>query len=141
LDTYAEQLRLKLPVAPPGVLDGYMRYMPWVFIIFGILGILATIAGLGLATFLGPLLILFGGAAGVGYGGALFLALIFGLLSSVLGVVGGWMMVQHKATGWWILALGLAVSFLNDLAHGSIFALIIVALVAYVHLQVKPNYH
>jgi tetrahydromethanopterin S-methyltransferase subunit B len=33
------------------------------------------------------------------------------------------------------------VSFVTNLAHGSVVGLIVFALIAYVHLQVKPNYH
>jgi hypothetical protein len=140
LDAYAERLRVKLPLAPPGLLTGYMRFAPWIAIIFGILGVLLMLVGMGLATFLTPLLVVFGGASGLGYGGSLFLALIVGLVSAALEVVGGYLMLQGKATGWWILGLGIVVSFLSNLVRGSILTLIIVALIAYIHLQVKPNY-
>ena len=141
LDVYADQLRLKLPLAPPGLLDGYMRFAPWIAMVFGVLGVLLILVGLGLATFLTPLLIVFGGAQGVGYGGTLFLSLIVGLVSAALEVVGGYLMLQRKATGWWILGLGIVVSLLSNLVRGSILVLIVVALIAYIHLQVKPNYH
>jgi hypothetical protein len=49
-------------------------------------------------------------------------------------------MLQRKSTGWWLLALGLAVSILTNLVRLNILGLIIVLLIAYVHLQVKPNY-
>lgn len=140
LDAYAEQLRVKLPAAPPGLLDGYMRFAPWIAIIFGVFGVLGSLALLGLGAILSPFL-LFAGAEGVSYGGALFLALIVGLVGSALDIVGGYLMLQRRATGWWILAAGLVVSFLTNLVHGSILVLIVVLLVAYVHLQVKPNYH
>ena len=140
LDAYAEELRVKLPLAPPGLLEGYMRFAPWVAIVFGALGLLLLIVGLGLATFLTPVLIVFGGAAGLGYGGGLFLAVIVGLLSAALEVAGGYLMLQRKATGWWILALGFVVSFLTNLVHGSVLTLILLILIAYIHLEVKPNY-
>jgi hypothetical protein len=65
---------------------------------------------------------------------------IIALASSVLEVIGGWLMLQRKSTGWWLLALGLAVSILTNLVRLNILGLIIVLLIAYVHLQVKPNY-
>jgi hypothetical protein len=140
LDMYAERARVALPAAPPGLLDGYMRFAPWVAIIFGILGVLGSLALMGLGAVLSPFL-LFGGASGVSAGGALFLALIVGLLSAALEVVGGYLMLQRRITGWWVLALGLVVSFLSNLVRGSILVLIVVALIGYIHLQVKPNYH
>jgi len=141
LDMYADQLRLKLPLAPPGLLEGYMRFAPWIAIVFGVLGVLLILVGLGLATFLTPLLIVFGGAQGVGFSGTLFLSLIVSLLSAALEVVGGYLMLQRRATGWWILGLGIVVSLLTNLVRGSILVLIVMALIAYIHLQVKPNYH
>jgi hypothetical protein len=139
LDAYAERARVQLPAAPPGLLDGYMRFAPWIAIVFGILGIFGSLALMGLGAVLSPFL-LFAGAEGVSAGGALFIALIVGLLSSILEVVGGYLMLKHRANGWWLLALGLVVSFLSNLFRGGIFTLLIVALVAYIHLQVKPNY-
>jgi hypothetical protein len=138
---YADQLRVKLPLAPPGLLDGYMRFAPWIAIVFGVLGVLLMLVGMGLATFLTPLAVVFGGASGLGYGGSLFLSLIVGLLSAALEVVGGYLMLQRKSTGWWILGLGILVSILTNLVRGSLLVLIVMALIAYIHLQVKPNYH
>lgn len=139
LDAYAERLRVQLPAAPPGLLEGYMRFAPWIAMVFGIFGVLGSLALMGLGAVLSPFL-LFGGAAGVSAGGALFLALIVGLISSVLEFVGGYLMLKRRANGWWLLALGLVVSFLSNLLRGGIFTLLIIALLAYIHLQVKPNY-
>jgi hypothetical protein len=65
---------------------------------------------------------------------------LFALASAVLEFIGGWMMMQRKATGWWLLAIGLVVSLLSSLVHASVVSLIVLLLIGYVHLQVKPNY-
>ena len=137
LDSYAEQLRVKLPVAPPGLLNFYMSWAPWLAIVFGALGILVSLVALVGSTILGPVMIMFGSP---GTGLALIAGSVIALASSVLEVVGGWLMLQRKATGWWLLALGLVVSLLTSLFRVSILGLIILLLIAYVHLQVKPNY-
>jgi hypothetical protein len=137
LDAYAEQLRTKLPVAPPGLLRGYMSVAPWVAIIFGIIGILISLLALVGSTLLGPFLILLG-EPGTGF--ALIVGSLVALISSALELIGGWLMLQRKATGWWLLAFGLAVSCLSSLFHGSILSLIVLLLIGYIHLQVKPNY-
>src|SRR5207249_2022883 len=82
-------------------IEGYMKYMPWVYIIFGCLGIFFLVIGLVLGAAVAPFLVVFGGAAGVGFSGALFGALIIGLITNVLEVVGGYLMRQRKLTGWW----------------------------------------
>lgn len=137
LDNYAEQLRVKLPLAPPGLLNGYMNFAPWVAIVFGVLGILISLVALVGSTILGPLMVMFG-SPGTGFG--LLAGSIFALASAVLELIGGWLMLQRKATGWWLLAFGLAVSLLVNLFRGGVVALIVLLLIAYVHLQVKPNY-
>jgi hypothetical protein len=140
LDGYAEQLRVKLPAAPPGLINGYMRFVPWIAIIFGTLGVIFSLLLMIFGAVLTPLMLL-AGAEGVSAGGALYLALTVNLITAAIEAVAGYMMLQHRATGWWLLALGLVVSFVTNLAHGSIVGLIVFALIAYVHLQVKPHYH
>jgi hypothetical protein len=137
LDGYADQLRVKLPVAPPGLLDVYMNVAPWIAIVFGVLGVLISLVALAGSTILGPLMILFG-SPGTGFG--LLLGSIVSLAGSALGLIGGWLMLQRKATGWWLLAFGMAINFLSSLFHVSILSLIVILAIAYIHLEVKPNY-
>ena len=137
VDSYAEQLRVKLPLAPPGLLNGYMSVVPWIAIVFGILGILISLAALIGSTVLGPLMVMFG-AAGTGF--TLILASLLSLVIAALEVAGGFMMLQRRLTGWWLLALGMIVSLLSSLLHVSALGLIFWLIIAYVHLQVKPNY-
>ncbi len=138
LDVYAEQLRVKLPLAPPGIINGYMSVVPWIAIIFGVLGILISLAALVGSTVLGPLMVMFG-AAGTGF--SLILGSLLSLVIAVLLAAGGWMMMQRRLTGWWLLALSMVVSLLSSLLHISILGLIFWLLIAYIHLQVKPNYN
>jgi len=140
MDAYAEKLRVQLPAAPPGLADGYVKFAPWVYIVLGALGILFSLGGLLFSAVLGPIFLLFGGVAGASLTGALILVLIVSLLSNVLELVGGYMMLQRKATGWWIIAVGMAITLLNSLFGRSFLVIIVVLLLAYIHLQVKPNY-
>ncbi|HLZ26748.1 MAG TPA: hypothetical protein VKV73_05445 [Chloroflexota bacterium] len=137
IDTYADRAREVLPAAPPGLLNGYMSFAPWVAIVFGVLGILISLVALVGSSILGPVLIMFG-SPGTGF--TLIVGSGIALISSVLELVGGWLMLQRKATGWWLLGFGLVVSFLSSLVHATVLSLIIILLIAYVHLQVKPNY-
>jgi hypothetical protein len=137
VDAYADQLRVKLPLAPPGLLNAYMAIAPWVAIIFGVLGAIISLAALIFSTALGPLMVMFG-QPGSGFG--LILASLLSLVIAVLEVAGGVMMLQRKATGWWLLAAGMVVSLLSSLVHVSAIGLIFWVLIAYIHLEVKPNY-
>jgi len=137
VDGYAEQLRLKLPMAPPGLMNAYMNVVPWVAIIFGVLGALISLAALIFSTAIGPLMVMFGQP---GSGFSLVLTSLLSLVVAGLEVAGGVLMLQRRATGWWLLAVGMMVSLLTSLLHVSALGLIFWLLVGYVHLEVKPNY-
>jgi hypothetical protein len=137
LDGYAEQLRLKLPLAPPGLMHAYMNVVPWVAIVFGILGGLISLAALILSTAIGPLMVMLG-LGGSGFG--LILGSLLLLVVAGLEVAGGILMLRRRVTGWWLLALSMLVSLLSSLLHVSALGLLFWLLVAYVHLEVKPNY-
>ncbi|MEA2642028.1 MAG: hypothetical protein QOF51_3422 [Chloroflexota bacterium] len=136
---YADRLQKQLPAAPERLLDGYVRYMPWVSIIFGAIGVLAGLALLLLGAVVAPLFLL-GGASGVNGGFQFFISIFSLLISGGLGVAGGYLMLQRSLTGWWLLALSLIVDALGALLTGNIFNVLVLALVAYVHLSVKPRY-
>jgi hypothetical protein len=138
-DAYAEQLRVKLPPAPESLLSAYVRWAPWVAIVFGIIGALFMLALLAFGAVLSPFLLL-GGASAVSSGVGLFITLILGIVTSALEVVGGYLMLKRRLTGWWLLAVGLIVGALSNLFNASLFGLVITLLIAYVHLLVKPRY-
>ena len=137
-DDYAERARQQLPAAPESLLDGYVKWAPLVAMILAalgaIFGIIAFIALLGISTAVAGA----GGGLG-GFGALLGVALL--LIVEVLVFVGGLRMRQGLLTGWWILAVGLALNVLTSLFSISLLGLVITLLVAYIHLQVKPRYH
>ncbi len=138
-DVYAEQARLQLPAAPEGLLNGYVRWAPWVAIVFGVFGLLLLVVLGGILTVLSPLLLL-GGAEGIQGGASAFFALAIGIVLAALELVGGYMMLNRRLTGWWILAVGIILNVLRSLLTFSILGLILSLAVAYVHLHVKPRY-
>jgi hypothetical protein len=114
-----------------------MNVAPWVAIVFGALGAIVSLAALLFSTALGPLMVMTG-EPGSGFG--LILASLLSLVIAALEIAGGVMMLQRKATGWWLLALGMVVSLLSSLVHISVLGLIFWVLIGYIHLLVKPNY-
>jgi hypothetical protein len=140
LDTYAERARVAMPAAPPGLMDGYMRFAPWVAIVFGALGVLLIV----LVSVLGAVFGSIGIALGVvplSYGAGAFLSAVAAIISAALEFVGGYLMLQRKATGWWLLAAGIALTILGNLLRVNLLVLLLFLAIGYVHLQVKPNYH
>ena len=114
-----------------------MKYVPWVSIIVGALAALGMLALLGLAAAISPLVMTF---SGYRYGASLIEEIFFGLVLTVLDIIGGYLMLSRKLTGWWIVAAALVVYLLQDLLTASILGLLVTLLIAYVHIQVKPRY-
>ena len=138
-DAYADRLRKQLPAAPDQIRAAYLQWAPWIAMIFGALGVLATVGGMLFGAALSPFLLL-AGADGISIGAAAFIALVMLFFSSVLDVVGGYLMLQRSLTGWWLVAIGLILSGVHALLGGTLFSLIVTLAIAYVHLDVKPNY-
>src|SRR5262249_43340629 len=136
---YAEQFRKQLPAAPEGLLSGYVRWAPWVAIVFGAIGVLVLLVLGGILTVLSPLLLL-GGSSGISSGASAFFAIVVGLVIAALDLIGGYLMLQRRLTGWWILAVGIALQLLSNLFSVAVLGLVFSLAVAYVHLEVKPRY-
>jgi hypothetical protein len=140
LDGYVEKLRVQLPAAPPDVLDGYVKYAPWVAVVFGAFACIALLAALGLGAILGPLLF-FAGTYGVAYyGAAALLGILFSLLIAAGYLAGGYLMLQRSLNGWWLVAGGLVISVLQSLLTSSLISLLVALIIGYIHVQVRPRY-
>ncbi len=135
-DAYADQLRSMLPEVPSNIRDAYVKYAPVVAIVVGGLGVLAWLMAVSAGLELSRVLLL----AGAAHGGLALLTGLVGLASAGLQVVGGIWMRSLRLAGWWLLAVGLAVTLLNRLVHFSIIGVLVAAAIVYVHLRVKPAY-
>ena len=124
LEGYVEQIRGRLPAAPQNLIYEYVRWAPWVAIVFGVLGVLA-----------------FFGAAGIHAARTAPVESLLGIVLSVLDIAAGILMLQRRELGWWILAPGLAVGLLSDLLHVAVLSLVVTLLIAYVHIEARPEYH
>lgn len=134
LDVYAERLRVQLPVAPEGLLSFYVRWWPWLAIVGGALLLFVS----GIASLLSVLAVLVTLGTHIG----LLVSSVFSIVASILSIVGGYLMLKMRLTGWWILAAGFAINILSSLfgGPGAILSVVITLLIAYVHLEVKPRY-
>jgi hypothetical protein len=107
--------------------------------VFGALGVLLTLGGLLLGALLSPFLLL-AGVHGIQAGASAFIALVLLLVASLLDLGGGYLMLQRRLTGWWVVAIGLIVGAVNNLLSINVLGLIITLAIAYVHVHVKPRY-
>ena len=134
---YADRIQKQLPAAPEPLLDAYIRWVPWVYLIFGILGLVFGVMFVVLGAVLTPLMVVFGYA---GSGLSYWISILALLVGSALGALGGWGMMQRRLNGWWLIAIGLVINALYSLLTFHILNLVILLAFGYVHLSVKPRY-
>ncbi|MBM2812204.1 MAG: hypothetical protein HW416_2963 [Chloroflexi bacterium] len=138
-DDYAEKVRQQVPAAPEQLLAGYVQWAPWIAIVFGGIGLVFLLVFSLIGAVLMPFLAL-SGAQGISMGLTAILSLGLAIIASAIEVGGGYLMLQRSLTGWWLIALGLAVSVLSNLIGFSLFGLVIALAIGYLHVQVKPRY-
>ncbi len=94
-EDYVEQAREKLPEPPPGIMDAYVKWIPWIAIIFGAIGFIFTVVFGLFGAVLSPFLVL-AGAEGLRAGMGSVFAIVLGGIGSALSFVGGWKMKAHE---------------------------------------------
>ncbi|CAN5123574.1 hypothetical protein BH09PAT1_BH09PAT1_1720 [soil metagenome] len=123
----------KAPALPANAKDTIVKIMPWIALIFGILGVLAGLGAVGVSP-----VVVFGGVRNS----------MVVLLSGVLTIVASVMMLMAypkmkalKMSGWNLLFWSTLISFVASLIIGSIVSAIIWGLVEfYILFQIKSYY-
>ena len=106
----------KLPALPANWREGLVKIIPWIAIIFGVLGVVLSIASFGILAFLSPLVAMGGGLGAVASGP---LAAVFLFVSSLLLVLAYKGTKDRRYAGWRFLffsevvSLGSAVVFFS----------------------------
>lgn len=128
----------KFPVLPTNIREVLVKITPWLSLIFGILGILVGISGLGVLTFLSPLAML-GGVSSYGTG---IIATIIYLIGSVALLAAYPGTKAKKYAGWQFLFWSEAINLVGGLIgmHGIVSALIGALVGFYLLFQIKSYY-
>lgn len=95
--TMSEEWFKKFPPLPENVKDILVKIAPWLALVFGVLGVLTSLAATGLMAALSPVMVL-GGGVGAATGGVV--GAILALVSSVLMVMAFTGLKNRKIAGW-----------------------------------------
>lgn len=132
-----ENVYAKLPPLPAGVKEFAVAVAPWLAIIFGILGLLGSLAAFGFSTVASPLIAIGGG---VGLATNIIIASLIGLVESVMMIVAFPSLLKRKEFGWvllfWIQVLAVVAGVINL----SIYSVVLSLIWFYFVFQVKPYY-
>lgn len=126
----------KLPELPKNGRDIVVSIVPWLAIIFGILGLIGSLVGLGVLTFLVPVALL----AGVRETGQGILVVLLGLVSSVLMVLAFPGTKARKEKGWKLLYYSEVVSLITNVVTLSLIG-VLFTLVGFYFLYQIRNYY
>lgn len=128
---------MKLPPLPKGAKEVLVNITPWIALIFGILGVLAGLAGLGILTAFSPLIGLSSGLAGATNG---LIGAVLGIVSSGLLLAGYPGTKNHKLQGWNMLFWSEIVSTLAALVAFALGGVVISLVGLYLLYQIKSYY-
>lgn len=127
----------KLPNLPANIREVIVKITPWIALIFGILGLLAGIAGLGVLTFLAPLVALGGGfqSAGTGIIASVLLIASAGLLLAAFPGTN-----KRKSQGWDFLFWSEVVSLVSSVLAISLTGVLGNLIGLYILYQIRTYY-
>ena len=136
-EAMVEEWFLKLPPLSKNARQAIVNITPWIALIFGILGILGTLAGFGILTIFSPLIVMgsgFNTAAGSLVGVAL------GLVAAILLLVAYPGTKARKYKGWKMLFWSEVVNLLAAVLSFSLLGVLINLVGFYLLYQIKPYY-
>lgn len=130
----------KAPDIPTNGKEALVKITPWLALIFGVLGVLGGLAGIGLLTAFSPLAALGGASEVASYGGGVVAAWVW-LASSVLLLAAYPGTKARKLSGWNLLFWSEVLNIVGSLIAGSIVSAIIGGLIGfYLLFQIKSYY-
>jgi|SRR6185437_1249265 len=128
----------KFPAIPKNGREVLVKISPWIALIFGILGILVGVSGLGILTVLSPFAYM--GGVGASYGTGFISALIY-LVGSILLLASFPGLKARKYNGWKLLFWSEAVNLIGGLVSLAIVSAIIGALIGfYLLFQIRSYF-
>lgn len=127
----------KLPALPKDARDVIAKITPWIALIFGVLGVLGSIAGLGILTVFSPLAVMGGGAQALGSG---LITAVLGLVSSALLLAAFPGTKNYKLSGWNLLFWSEAVGLLSAVLAVSLTGILFSLIGFYLIFQIKAHF-
>jgi hypothetical protein len=135
IDVVGEYFK-KLPELPRGGREAVVAITPWLALIFGIIGVLAALAGLGIFTFLGSLALVSGArAAGSG-----FIVVLLGLVSSALLLLAFPGTQKRQEKGWRFVYYSEVVGLISAIVRLDLLGIVAVLIGFYFLYQIRSYY-
>jgi len=139
LNDFEDQLmrvfRGNLPMLPQNINDNLVKFLPWIFIVFGILGLVTSLSALDFLSHSGWIMM------GMGYVGASYITCFFALIVQALAVAGGYFMLTRQLKGWRIALYSGLLHLVGNILTFSIFGLLLSLIGIYLLFQIRESYN
>ncbi len=135
IDTVGDYYK-KLPELPKNGKDIVVSITPWLAIVFGVLGVIGSLVGLGIFTFLAPFALL----SGVRETSQGILIVLLGLIASILMVVAFPGTKNKQQKGWKLLYYSEVVSLVSNLVTFSVVGVVFTLVGFYFLYQIRSYY-
>lgn len=132
-----EETFKKLPSLPKGANEFIVTIAPWLSLVFGALGVLASLTAIGILTFMSPMMLT---GAGVGATAGLSLSVVLALVSSALILIAVPALFSRKIMGWNFVFLSEVVSVVSAALAISLTGIVFALIGFYILFQVKSYY-
>ena len=126
----------KLPELPKNGKDIVVSITPWLAIVFGVLGVIGSLVGLGIFTFLAPFALL----SGVRETSQGILIVLLGLVASILMVAAFPGTKNKRQKGWKLLYYSEVVSLVSNLVTFSVVGVVFTLVGFYFLYQIRSYY-
>lgn len=131
----------KLPRLSPGAKNSAARMLPWLFMIFGALGLFAVLSTITSISFTNMLALGIGRFMGMSVPALGFIMIyLFLPLTQCLSIAGGYYMFRRKYRGWQLAALATFLSLFSHILYLSAIGLIFDIVFVYLLYQIRDSY-
>lgn len=137
LIAYLGDLYKKAPDLPKNIRDFIVTVIPWFSLVVGVLGVLGMLAAIGALTVFSPAVVMGGG---IGTAAGLSLAVVFGLIESVITLIAVPSLMKKKAMGWRLLFISQSLGVVSTILTVTLGGLIGAAIGFYILYQIKLSY-
>jgi hypothetical protein len=131
----------KLPSLPPAIKESTAKILPWIFIVFGVLGVLALLSAYLSFSFVSMLAMGMGQVLGLSIPAVGFIMIYLVTPAiQILSIAGGYLLLKKQFRGWQFTVFATLLSLISHLLYLSPFGLIVDVLFLYLLFQVRERY-
>lgn len=124
------------PKLPAGFVDFLVMIAPWLALVFGIMGILGSIAAFGFLGMVGPYAMMYGASRA----GLWYVAVIGGLIASVFTLLAFPGLRDKKTNGWTMLFWAQVISVASSVVGINVGGIVGALIGLYILFQMKLRY-